>query len=157
MGSGSTAPATQKTSTRSQSQRGRKPETTTTVQTRKTSPAKTAPVSPAKKMAKSPVKEPNIVHEEPKKPAKKEKSETKSPIKSKRIAKQSVKSPKKVVEKSDTEDEESSDEEITFMCSYCDKSFKRKYDLEKHSMKHTVDKPYKCGICGKQVKSSSKT
>ncbi len=134
MGSGSAAPATLKKSTRSQSQRGlkKKTETTERVQTRKTSPAKKtlAPASsPIKKMTKSPSKEPVVVREEGKKSAKKEKSETGvSPIKSKRVAKQNA---KQVVE---------------------ERGFKRKYDMEKHSRKHTGDKPYKCGICGKQVR-----
>ena len=40
-----------------------------------------------------------------------------------------------------------------FACSYCNQAFARKYDMEKHSRKHTGDKPYKCGICGKQFVS----
>ena len=161
MGSGSAAPATLKKSTRSQSQRElkKKTETTARLQTRKTSPAKKTlePVSPSKKMTRSPSKEPVVVREETKKATKKEKSETGvSPIKSKRVVKQNAKSPKKVVEKSDTEEEEeeeeSSDDEMKFKCEFCDRGFKRKYDMEKHSRKHTGDKPYKCGICGKQVR-----
>lgn len=151
MGSGSAAPATLKKSTRSQRGLKKKTETTERVQTRKTSPAKktVAPASPIKKMTKSPVKEPVVVREEGKKPAKKEKSETGvSPIKSKRVAKQNI---KKVVENSNSEDE-SSDDEMKFKCEFCDRGFKRKYDMEKHSRKHTGDKPYKCGICGKQVR-----
>ena len=37
-----------------------------------------------------------------------------------------------------------------FNCPYCQQAFTRRYDMEKHSRKHTGDKPYKCGICGKQ-------
>ena len=41
-------------------------------------------------------------------------------------------------------------DERRFSCPYCQQAFSRKYDMEKHSRKHTGDKPYKCGICGRQ-------
>ena len=37
-----------------------------------------------------------------------------------------------------------------FCCPYCGQAFSRKYDMQKHSRKHTGDKPYKCGVCGRQ-------
>ena len=37
-----------------------------------------------------------------------------------------------------------------FSCPYCGQAFSRKYDMQKHSRKHTGDKPYKCGVCGRQ-------
>ena len=56
----------------------------------------------------------------------------------------------------DDDDDEDYDDggnsNLKFKCSFCDRGFKRKYDMEKHSRSHTGDKPYKCGVCGKQVK-----
>ncbi len=46
----------------------------------------------------------------------------------------------------DEEDEaeaSNSKEERKFKCPYCKQAFSRKYDMEKHSRKHTGDKPYK--------------
>ena len=37
-----------------------------------------------------------------------------------------------------------------FCCSWCGQGFTRKYDMEKHTRKHTGDKPYQCGVCGKK-------
>jgi len=35
-------------------------------------------------------------------------------------------------------------------CAYCTTTFTRKYDLERHvRTRHTHEKPYKCGVCGK--------
>jgi uncharacterized Zn-finger protein len=38
----------------------------------------------------------------------------------------------------------SGDSSRKFNCPYCGQAFSRKYDMEKHSRKHTGDKPYKC-------------
>ena len=48
------------------------------------------------------------------------------------------------------DDTENGTDNKKYTCPYCNQAFARKYDMEKHSRKHTGDKPYKCGICGKQ-------
>jgi uncharacterized Zn-finger protein len=99
------------------------------------------PVSKGKKMTKSPAKE-KPSSEEPKKQIKTSVDEVVLP----------KRSPRKNAEKKPAEDSiETDDSESKFKCSFCQRGFKRKYDMEKHCRKHTGDKPYKCGICGKQV------
>ena len=92
-----------------------------------------------KKMAKSPVKEDGKQQQKEAKNV----AESGSTVKSKRSTKKG--DTKVVVDKSESGD-------CKFECEYCQKGFKRKYDMEKHARKHTGDKPYKCGICGNQVK-----
>ena len=50
----------------------------------------------------------------------------------------------------DEEVPEKEKKEKKFACSYCGQAFTRKYDMEKHTRKHTGDKPYQCGICAKK-------
>ena len=52
--------------------------------------------------------------------------------------------------KDNTKDDQENGTDKKYTCPYCNQAFARKYDMEKHSRKHTGDKPYKCGICGKQ-------
>lgn len=106
--------------------------------------------SPVKKMTKTSAKEVAVT---PVKVKKGTQSEKISPAKTKRSEK-NHQSPRKSVgqeevEEADVEDLE--DEKGKFKCKFCNQGFKRKYDMEKHCRKHTGDKPYKCGICAKQV------
>ena len=39
-----------------------------------------------------------------------------------------------------------------FQCNGCEKMFKRKYELQKHKIKHMVEKPFKCTSCTKCFK-----
>lgn len=40
-------------------------------------------------------------------------------------------------------------QEKSFNCDYCTKSFRQKRDLDRHILTHTGEKPYTCHLCGK--------
>ena len=42
-----------------------------------------------------------------------------------------------------------------FPCDICEKSFKKKYHLIRHTRIYTREKPYECEICKKAFSSSS--
>ncbi len=131
-----------KKSTRSQVQVLKTKQTSPPALTRAAKKVKTVePVSKGRKMTKSPTKE-KPSSDEPKK-------QVKTPVDEVVLPKRS---PRKNAENKPSEDPiETDDSESKFKCKFCQRGFKRKYDMEKHCRKHTGDKPYKCGICGKQV------
>ncbi|XP_055849496.1 zinc finger protein 236-like [Episyrphus balteatus] len=45
--------------------------------------------------------------------------------------------------------------ERTIACVYCDKPFKRQYDLLRHHRTHTKEKPFTCNICNKGFSTNS--
>jgi KRAB domain-containing zinc finger protein len=45
--------------------------------------------------------------------------------------------------------------EKPFLCDACGKSCRDKHDFLKHMRKHTGEKPYLCSICGKKFKLNS--
>ncbi|ORY03509.1 hypothetical protein K493DRAFT_311666 [Basidiobolus meristosporus CBS 931.73] len=49
----------------------------------------------------------------------------------------------------ETNKKQASTTEKPYQCTFCDKAFARKYDLDRHSRLHTGDKPYKCTFCNK--------
>ena len=143
MASGSAALVAKKTSsTRSKTKVTPSPKKVTPslskVSTRKSSKMQPEVETPnKKKMAKSPSKDDG-------KQQQKAATESSSTVKSKRSTK-NVDTKVIVVDKPESGDSK-------FECEYCQKGFKRKYDMEKHARKHSGEKPYKCGICGNQVK-----
>lgn len=46
--------------------------------------------------------------------------------------------------------------QITFQCTFCDKSFKTSCKLNYHMNQHTNKKPFKCDLCNKPFESPIK-
>ena len=143
-GSGQTVAAKKTLTTR----RNRKEETQDAAKSSKIGTRKSSTMqqvketSNKKKLPKSPAKESTIEGKKQSGKETKNITETETPIKAKRSTKNTD---TKVVDNSEAG-------ERKFECQYCQKGLKRKYDMEKHARKHSGDKPYKCGICGNQVK-----